>query len=320
MNRIGQALKILVLLMLGLINIACEPDKRPNHYTGYVETDFVYIAAPQPGWIQVLSVKEGDEIIQGQSLFQLDNESQQDNVEQLNARLEQARAQEQDLRTGARQQEIDALQTQQQEAIAALILAEEEQIRIVALFKQGLVPAAQRDKAVADFKMAQARKQTIDANIQVAKLAARPAQQSAANANTVAAQAALEQADWQLQQRSIVSRIEGRVDELIHHKGEYVNAGAPVLAMLTSQSTKIRFFVPQADLMNFKVGDKISIIADGQSAPISARISFIADQVEFTPPVIYTAESRQKLVFMLEARPEHAVNLPAGLPVEVQLK
>ncbi|WP_438864566.1 HlyD family secretion protein [Neptunicella sp.] len=320
MNKLRSCLKFTFVIVVAGGILGCQPDEKAPSYTGYIETDFVYVSAPQSGWIQALTVKEGDEIIKGQALFQLDNELQLDEVAQSNAKLEQAQSQLVDLTTGARQKELDALYTQQREAEAALTLAEEEQTRVIALFKQGLVPASQRDKAIADFKMANARRQTIGANIDVAKLAARPAQQAAANANRRAAQAALDQANWHLQQRNITSRVSGLVDDLIHYQGEYVTAGSPVLALITPQATKIRFFVPQAQLINFKVGDRITIEADNQTQPIDAKISFIADHVEFTPPVIYTAESRQKLIFMLEARPEKPVNLPAGLPVEVRRK
>lgn len=320
MNKLRSCLKLTFMIVVGGGILGCQPDEKASSYTGYIETDFVYVSAPQSGWIQALTVKEGDKIVEGQTLFQLDSELQLDEVAQSNARLEQAQSQLVDLTTGARQKELDALYTQQREAEAALTLAEEEQTRVIALFKQGLVPASQRDKTIADFKMANARRQTIGANIDVAKLAARPAQQAAANANRRAAQAALDQANWHLQQRNITSRVSGLVDDLIHYQGEYVTAGSPVLALITPQATKIRFFVPQAQLINFKVGDRITIEADSQTQPIDAKISFIADHVEFTPPVIYTAESRQKLIFMLEARPEKPVNLPAGLPVEVRRK
>jgi HlyD family secretion protein len=59
---------------------------------------------------------------------------------------------------------------------------------------------------------------------------------------------------------------------------------------------------------------------DGCAAPIAARISFIAPQAEYTPPVIYSRENRAKLVFLVEARPDEAdASLHPGLPVEVTL-
>ena len=58
-----------------------------------------------------------------------------------------------------------------------------------------------------------------------------------------------------------------------------------------------------------------------RSAPIPARVSYIANQVEFTPPVIYSQENRARLVFLVEARPEpdHPGLLHPGQPLEVAI-
>ena len=45
-------------------------------------------------------------------------------------------------------------------------------------------------------------------------------------------------------------------------------------------------------------------------------MSFIARAAEYTPPVIYSLEERNKLVFMVEARPEKPDGLRVGQPVQ----
>ena len=54
-------------------------------------------------------------------------------------------------------------------------------------------------------------------------------------------------------------------------------------------------------------------------AGLTARVSFIAQQSEFTPPVIYSLDERAKLVFLIEALPEKPAELRVGQPVDVTL-
>ena len=86
---------------------------------------------------------------------------------------------------------------------------------------------------------------------------------------------------------------------------------------------KARFFAPQSELEQFAIGKTVFLYADGLDEPVEATISFIAKEAEFTPPVIYSASSREKLVFLVEARLQNAdggnANLRPGLPVEIAL-
>jgi HlyD family secretion protein len=82
---------------------------------------------------------------------------------------------------------------------------------------------------------------------------------------------------------------------------------------------KLRFFVAQALLPKIALGDPVAVACDGCRAGITGKISFIARQAEFTPPVIYSLEERNKLVFMVEARPDTPDGLRVGQPVQVTL-
>ena len=72
-------------------------------------------------------------------------------------------------------------------------------------------------------------------------------------------------------------------------------------------------------LPNIAYGDLVKIGCDGCAGDLSARVSFIAKQSEFTPPVIYSREERAKLVFLIEALPEKPGALRVGQPVDVTM-
>jgi HlyD family secretion protein len=101
-----------------------------------------------------------------------------------------------------------------------------------------------------------------------------------------------------------------------------VPAGSPVVSLLPPANIKVRFFVPEPRLGTVKLGQSVSVRCDGCARPVAATVSYVAPQAEYTPPVIYSRESRSKLVFLIEARPApgDATLLHPGQPVDVLLR
>ena len=143
--------------------------------------------------------------------------------------------------------------------------------------------------------------------------------QAAALAAADAAEAARAEAAWRLDQRTVKSDVSGRVEQVYRRQGEFVAAGAQIVSILPPDAAKVRFFVPQAAVAGLAPGDIALVRADGRDAAIRAEISFIAGEAEFTPPVIYSAGARDKLVFLVEARLPADAALAPGLPVDVSL-
>jgi HlyD family secretion protein len=140
------------------------------------------------------------------------------------------------------------------------------------------------------------------------------------------AQAALREAEaryntsqTRLNRRRVASPAGGTVQQVYFRPGEMVAAGRAVLALLPPGNMKVRFFVPQAVLPTIALGNQVRVNCDGCPDNVVARIDFIARTAEFTPPVIYSNEERQKLVFLVEARPERPGDLRVGQPVSVTL-
>jgi HlyD family secretion protein len=141
------------------------------------------------------------------------------------------------------------------------------------------------------------------------------------------AQAALREADarvsaseTRLHRRKVLSGVAGVVQRVYFRAGEMVAAGRPVVSVLPPGNIKVRFYVPQSQLPHLSKGQTVSVQCDGcDKNGLAAHISFIADSAEFTPPVIYSLEERSKLVFLVEARPEHPEQLRVGQPVSVSV-
>ncbi len=140
-----------------------------------------------------------------------------------------------------------------------------------------------------------------------------------AQATMRTAEARLNAALTRLTRRKMFSPVTGTVEQIYFRPGEMVTAGRPVVALLPPANMKVRFFVPEAVLPRLKLGEAIHVTCDGCGTGLTAHVSFIARSAEYTPPVIYSLEERSKLVFMIEARPEHPEKLRVGQPVTVKL-
>lgn len=308
---------LLFLTFLGLT--ACQSQQPNTELTGYIEAELRMVAAPQAGWITEQSIKEGDVVTEQQLLFKLDQVSQLAQAEQAEQNLRAAEARLQDLQKGARPEEVKALSSQLQEAQAKLALAEKEVVRIQALVSKGLTTQEQLDRAQTDVAVSQAQVKTIEQNIQVAGLGGRIDALIGAEANIRAASANYDEKQYQLAQRTQLSQLNGLVYEVYYHQGEYVPTTAPVLAIRLTDQDKVRFHVPQEQMTQVQLGQTIQVNADGLATPVSAKVTYIASTAEFTPPVIYSKDSRAKLVFLVEATLPANHDLKPGLPVDITL-
>jgi HlyD family secretion protein len=131
------------------------------------------------------------------------------------------------------------------------------------------------------------------------------------------AQARLNSAQTRLSRRRVLSAVDGAVQQIYFRPGEMVPGGRPVLSILPPGNVKVRFYVPESVLPSIAYGDQIKLACDGCAGGLTARVSFIAKQSEFTPPVIYSLDERAKLVFLIEALPEKPGELRVGQPVDV---
>ena len=309
-----------MITIAGLLALGgCSSGPESKTYIGYVEADWVYVSAPQAGWLVDRPAAEGTRVKAGDLLFELDDNRQRAAMGQADANIAAAAAQAENAGTGARAPEVKALQAQLAEAQANLDKAQSERSRVLPLVAEGIESRLRGDQVDAVFREAQARVASARQQIATAQLAARPALRDAANAQVKAARAARESAQYDLTQRRVTAGIAALVSEVFEKQGEYVTAGSPVLALLPTDGLKVHFFVSQAQLPGIAIGKTVSIKADGLAQPIEGKISYIAKEAEFTPPVIYSKDSRGKLVFLIEATVATTTKLNPGLPVDVSV-
>ncbi|QDL54148.1 HlyD family secretion protein [Rhodoferax aquaticus] len=303
---------------LGLLG-ACT-QKPPAAWSGYAEGDYVYVSSPIAGRVEGVAVRAGESVRQGAALFNLDASSEKLAEKEAEARAQAALAQANNLGSGKRREELAVTQAQLAQARAAEVLANSDLQRQQQLLAQGFVSKARADDAATAVAQARARVAELTAALQVAQLPGRTEEIFAQRANAQAAREALSQSQWRSGQKQQTAPADALVADVFFQRGEFVGAGQPVVSLLPPANIKARFFVPEADLGGIQMGQAVWLACDGCGKPMAAKISRIATQPEFTPPVIYSNAQRSKLVFMAEAQPSaaDAVRLKPGQPLDVR--
>jgi HlyD family secretion protein len=287
---------------------------------GWVEADFVFVGPDEVGRVETLNVREGDTVAAGAPLFTVDADLQQADVNSATAQAAEARARLARLEAAQqRSEEIAVLEAQEKRAEAMLQLSTAELERQQALSGKGVGTQAALDTAKANFNRDKAALEEVRRQIAVGRLSGREEDIAAARQALAAAEARLNSAQTKLARRKLVSPVSGTVQQVYYRPGEMVPAGKPVLSILPPGNIKVRFFVAEATLPAVALGNTVEVACDGCGAPIPARVTFISRSAEYTPPVIYSLEERNKLVFMVEARPEKSDGLRVGQPVQVSL-
>jgi HlyD family secretion protein len=309
--------RIAVVTALALAACSSSNDQT---FQGWVEADLVFVGPDDAGRVEQLDVREGDAVAAGAALFAVDEDLQRADVAAAAAAVSEARARL--ARLEAQQQrpaEVAVLEAQQERIGAMLTLSTAEFERQKALAEKGFTPKAQLDTAQANFNRDRAALEEIRRQIVVARLASREEDIAAARQSLAMAEARSRSADTKLTRRRIASPVTGTVKQVYFRPGELVPAGRPVLALLPPANIKVRFFVPEPSLPKVALGNTVRVQCDGCNGDLPARIDFIAQTAEFTPPVVYTLEERAKLVFLVEARPTQPERLRVGQPVRVLL-
>lgn len=308
-------LAALVAAVVAALGLGPAP---PPALIGYAEADYLRIGPELGGRLVSLTVARGGRVEAGEPLFEQDDAADRAALVQAQAQAAAARAQLANLLTGRRPAEIEVVVAQLHEAEAQAHLAERQLERRSRLAETKVASLQDLDIARADLEAAQARVRSLTAQVAVARLPARPDEVKAAESQVAAADAAVAQAAWRQAQRRVPAPAAALVEDILHWPGEDVAAGAAVVSLLPPGAIKVRFYAPEGLIGSLRIGQPVAFACDGCAPNLKGHITFMASGAEYTPPVIYSTGNREKLVFLVEARPEsEPERLHPGQPVTV---
>ncbi|KTD08290.1 HlyD family secretion protein [Legionella jamestowniensis] len=294
-------------------------DSSQRRFQGYVEGENIYLASPNSGILKQLFAHRGDHVTKGQLLFQLDEDPQALVVKQSEADLIQAQKTLNDLEQPRRIPEIEAIKAQIEQTDARLKLAEIRVRRMEMLYAKQAVDKDSVDAAIAHYKEQQQLKAQYESNLQLARLGSRNEQIKAQQAQVISLEAKLKEAQWQLAQKRMYAPAEGYIFDTYYRVGEFVGSQQAVLSLLPPENVRIQFFAPVEVLPQLKRGQKIEFICFGCSQSSTAIVDYISPEAEFIPPLVFSRENEDKLVFRIKARIVQPDKFKPGEPVTVIL-
>jgi HlyD family secretion protein len=299
--------------------------------TGTIEAIQVRISAELGGRVVDIRVNEGDAVAAGDLLLQLDDtllQAQRAQAEQAvkaaDSALLAAQFNFQLLRAGASAEQI---------AVAEAVV---EQARVTADGAQSAyddLPDAAKDtadgkalklkadQAAAALATAQAQLEQVKAGARLEQLQAAEAQMNAAAAQADAARAALAVLDVQIGKLSLTAPSAGTVITRSIQPGELGTPGSALLVIADLEHLTVTIYVPEDRYGKINLGDSYPVLVDSfPDETFTGTVIKIADQFEFTPRNVQTADNRKTTVFAVELALDNAGGkLKPGMPVEVNI-
>ncbi len=308
-------------LTIGVITFllsSCSGDTG-DEALGTLERDRVVLKATASEIIISQPVLEGTMVAAGSLLVQLDDRRQKAVLAISKAEVAQAAARLEELRNGARAEDVAASTARVAGAQAALLEAESSYERAVQLVKQKLAAQAALDRALAGRDEAEAKLESAREELLLLTNGTRPEQldQAAAALQAAEAQMALEQHN--LSELSIVATRDAYLDSLPWNEGERVTLGATLAIMLAGDKPYARVYIPEPWRARVKIGDSLPIKVDGVDRPLQGTLRWIATDPAFTPYYALNASDRARLVFLAEFDIDGGEDLPTGVPAQVLL-
>jgi len=286
------------------------PKPRTAYLSGYIVGDNLDLAAPVSGTLESVSLVDGQRVSAGQAAFKIAPATLAAQGQQASANVTANQTQISTAEANLKQALADVVASQ-----AAALNARQNLARLSSV--KHADPAA---VASTDLDKASAALRQANANVLASEKAAdaRRAEIAQAKAQTQAAIGGKHNVDIQVSQLSPLVPAKGRVDQVYFQAGEWVPANQAIVSIIPDGKVKVRFFVPEAEVSHYKPGGTVRFACDGCASGLTARIGYVSPDSEFTPPIIFSRDSRARMVFMVEAYPANPAKLNPGLPVEVE--
>ncbi len=313
-------MKKYLIIFVFLCCAACGNEK--DVFQGYVEGEYLYLSSSRSGRLEKLHVVKGEQIQKDTLVFELENASEKYALKQAAEEMNSAFAMLKDMKLGKRPEEIAMAKAMLNQAKAEaknanILLKRNEELAV-----KGAISKQDLDTLRAHAKTSNEKVAELTWQVEIYQLPDRAQQIEAQTARLEAAKASVAQREWDLAQKQLVSPEDGLVYDTLYKEGEWVQAGSPIVWLLLQDQIKVRFYIPEEKFSQVEYGQRVAVHVDGAQKEYTAIISYISPSAEYTPPVIYSNETRSKLVYMIEARPEDVEVrklLHAGQPVSVSL-
>ena len=287
---------------------------------GNVDIREVELAFRQGGRIAVMAADEGDRVVTGQLVAELDTRPFRDALAIAEAEVHRAEAGLQKLRNGPRPEEIAEAEAAVRQASISAENAERDYQRKRKLFESRVISESDADNARAARDEATAILEARRAGLALLKAGTRPEDITAGEAALRAAQAHMQQAQTARDDARLFAPADGVVLARVLEQGSIVGVGAPVYTLSLSEPVYVRAYVSEPDLGRVAPGTRVLVSSDSSGKAYEGQIGFVSPRAEFTPRSVETTDLRTDLVYRLRIVVIDAGSaLRQGMPVTVRL-
>lgn len=309
----------LVALAAAMLLVACT-DTETNVALGTLERDRITLSATAPEIIVAQPVAEGSRVERGTLLVQLDTTLQEAAVARVQAEEAQLRANLEKLRNGFRSEDIDAAQARVDSARSVLSESERDLERVEGLIARKLASEADEDRARTQRDANAARLRDLEAQLELLRAGSRFEDVNAAEAQLLASSAQLVAERQKLSNLSVIATRAGTLDSLPWQVGERVSTGQQLAVLLADGAPYARVYIPETARAAVAVGTELQVHIDGVASAFTGTVRWISQDPAFTPYYALNSSERSRLVYPAEVQlPNDAMELPAGLPAQVDL-
>jgi HlyD family secretion protein len=311
----------LILFLIYSIIVISRP--KPLEVQGEVDATQVKVASKIIGRIDSLPVHKGDKVVKGQLLFSLKSPEIEAKLDQANAALAGAKAQNDKAITGADKEDIEAAHDVYLKAEAAVDLAKKTYDRLNNLYKEGVVPGQKKDEAEAQLKAANETANAANEVWMKAKKGTRSEDKEAAKSLVDKAEGMISEIESYLKETNIYSPIDGEVADIIAESGELVNAGYPVITIVNLEDSWVTFNLREDLLASIRMGSVFTAKFPAlRNKELKLRVTFIHPEGNFaTWNATKTSGDFDMKTFEVHARPvEKVEGLRPGMSALVNWK
>ena len=269
--------------LYSLLLLLCGCHQEHTHYNGYFDADLTYLSSDFSGRLMQLNVHRGQSVKKKQVLFHLEQVSEHYALDTSDLNQRYLLAQRQQIEAQLRYNQINYDRT----------------VRI----RRGDA-ASQNDVDLATEQLAVLKEQLAAINFQIQSSTVDSANKR-----------------WVIARKSGSAPADGLVFDTYYTPQEWVQAGQPVLSLVTKSLIKVIFFVPEADLPHIRLGQAVVIASFAKASLARGRISYISNVAQYTPPIIFSRDESSKLIFRVEARIDkpRLEQIHLGQPVSIEL-
>lgn len=270
--------------------------------TGIFEATTITVSAETSGKILSLDIAEGDSILAGERIGVVDTALLVLQYRQLSSSQSSAEQSSPDIAVQAA-------------ALRAQISHQQHECeRISRLLAAGAATRKQSDDANAQLKILRGQLEGLLSTLGKSR--------SSISENALAIQYQKEQIEEQISKSIILAPITGTVLLKYAEPGEFATPGRPLFKMADLDNTYLRSYFTASQLADIKIGQNVTVIADfggDNRFEYPGKITWIAQESEFTPKSIQTEDSRANLVYAVKIAVKNDGRLKLGQYGEVRL-